>query len=338
MTTASAFSALTKGLARPGLLAMLSDEVAHVEEELDRRVGSSVRLAEGVARQTLRAGGKRLRPAFVALAAEATGKTFSRERTRRIGACLEMIHMATLVHDDVIDESPTRRGVPTAATVFGNSAAILSGDVLLAKAMVALAEDGDLEVIRTVSSAVEAMALGEVRELEVRGDFDLSIADHLGVLHLKTAAFIEACLESGAIIAGADPTERAALRAYGTHVGLAFQIVDDLLDYRGDKARTGKPVGTDFRDGQATLPLIYLRPHLSEPEDAITRARFGQTVADDEIRMIAGWMESRGAFAQAEQAARDAVDSAVAALSVLPRTRTRELMETVAGYVLDRDR
>lgn len=335
--TLTAISKMTRGAARPDLLAAVADDIAHVEEELDRRVGSHVRLAEDVARQTLRAGGKRLRPAFVGLAAEATGLRYDKKRTRSIGACLEMIHMATLVHDDVIDESPVRRGVPTAATVFGNSAAILSGDVLLAKAMVALAEDGDLDVIRTVSSSVERMALGEVRELEVRGDFDLTERDHIEVLRLKTAAFIEACLESGAIIAGATPRVREALRLYGDRIGLAFQIVDDLLDYRGDKKKTGKPVGTDFRDGQATLPLIRLRDKLSAAEGEIVRMKFGGRPTDEEIRMISDWMETRGAFASTEETARRYVDEALAALDALPDTRTKGLLRTVASYVLDRD-
>jgi octaprenyl-diphosphate synthase len=250
---------------------------------------------------------------------------------------MEMIHMATLVHDDVIDNSATRRGRPTASAEFGNTAAILSGDVLLAKAMALLARDGDLEVIRTVSEAVVEMAEGEVRELEVRGDFDLEEASHIDILRRKTASFIQACCEIGALTAGATPAERAALRSYGYHVGIAFQIVDDILDYRGDKSKTGKVIGTDFRDGQATLPLIYLRPTLSDAESKIARKRFGNAAGDDEIRMISDWMDSRGAYAKSEAAADAHVLAAKEALTALPTSTSRELLETVGDFVLQRN-
>ena len=286
---------------------------------------------------TMRAGGKRLRPAFVALAAAATGRPFDPIRTRRLGVGLEMIHMATLVHDDVIDHATTRRGRPTAAAEVGNTASILSGDVLLARAMSLLAEDGDLELIRNVSAAVIDMAEGEVREVEVRGDFDLSVADHLDVLRRKTASLVEACCEGGAIVAEASAAEREALRSYGHHVGLAFQIADDVLDYRGDPAKTGKPLAGDFREGQATLPLILLRHRLSEPEAQNVRTKFGGGVSDDELRMFADWMERRGAFAEAESIAREHVDAALRALDTLPETPERDLLRTVAEYVVRRE-
>ena len=317
-------------------MSQITDEVALVEEELEIQVRSSVDLVEKIGKHTLNAGGKRLRPAFVTLAAKATDKEFDINRTRRLGACMEMIHMATLIHDDVIDNASTRRGRPTASAEFGNTAAILSGDVLLSKAMVVLASDGDLEIIRCVSEAAIDIAQGEVRELEVRGDFDLDEATHLEVLRLKTASFIECCCEVGAIVANASPEHRMALRSFGFHVGMAFQIVDDILDYRGDKLKTGKPIATDFREGQATLPLIYLRKNLSEAESTIARRKFGNGVTEDEIRMIADWMDSRGAFDQAEQAARAHITQAAITIESLPNSPTRALLETVANHVISR--
>lgn len=334
--TAQAFSLLTQGRVSPELLESIATEVAVVEEELASRLKSDVKLVDKVANLTLRAGGKRLRPAFVTLSAAATGLEYDPVRTRRLGAGMEMIHMATLVHDDVIDHAATRRGKPTAAAEFGNTASILSGDVLLARAMAALAEDGDLDLIRTVSAAVVDMAEGEVRELEVRGDFDISLEDHFEVLQRKTASFIEACCEGGAIVAGAPAEMRESLRRYGHHVGLAFQIVDDLLDYRGDNRKTGKPLATDFREGQATLPLILLRAELSEPEAQTVKTKFGGGVTDDELRMIADWMATRGAFDRAESLARDHVRQAIEALQVLPEGPNRDLLATVAEYVVQR--
>ena len=334
--TATAFSVMSQGKVDPDLLSQISDEVAIVEEELVQQVRSSVELVDKIGKLTLSAGGKRLRPAFVTLAAKATGYDFDATRTRKLGACIEMIHMATLIHDDVIDNSGTRRGRPTAGAEFGNAAAILSGDVLLSKAMVVLASDGDLEIIRSISGAAVDMAQGEVREMDVRGDFDLDEATHLEILRMKTASFIECCCEVGAIVAKASPEICQALRSFGFHVGMAFQIVDDLLDYRGDKAKTGKPLATDFREGQATLPLIYLRTELSDAESTIARMRFGNGVTDDDIRMIADWMDTRGCFELAEKAAKQHITQAVMSLQALPASPARELLETVAHHVVSR--
>ncbi|MEZ0324740.1 MAG: polyprenyl synthetase family protein [Fimbriimonas sp.] len=319
------------------LLAEIGEEVALVEAELQNQMASRVGTVHGAGQLTLRAGGKRLRPAFVTLAARATGLPFDANRTRRLGACMEMIHMATLIHDDVIDNSPTRRGKPTAAAEFGNPAAILSGDVLLAKAMRLLSEDGDLEVIRTVSQSVIEVAEGEVRELEVRGNFDLHEEDHLEVLRLKTASFIQCCCEIGAIVAGASAEVRHALSTYGHHVGMAFQIVDDLLDYRGDRAKTGKPIATDFREAQATLPLIYLRSLLTDQESELARKRFGNGVTEEEIRMMVQWMDVRGAFAKSEALAESHLQSAFRQLEDLPASSSRKLLSAVAEYVISRN-
>jgi octaprenyl-diphosphate synthase len=252
----TAFTSLSGRDVDAELLSQLTEEITLVEAELDAQVRSHVSIVSGVGELTLNAGGKRLRPAFVSLAAKATGLEFDEGRCIRLGASMEMIHMATLIHDDVIDNAATRRGKPTASSEFGNTASILSGDVLLAKAMSILAMDGDLEIIRTVANAVVEIAEGEVRELEVRGDFDLDEQLHLEVLRMKTASFIQCCCDVGGLVAGAPSSSRQALKRYGYHVGMAFQVVDDLLDYRGDGVKMGKQQATDFREGQATLPLI----------------------------------------------------------------------------------
>jgi octaprenyl-diphosphate synthase len=335
--TASALMDLSNGRIRPELLAQVAEEVVLVEAELDRQMHSQVDMVKNVSHHTLDAGGKRLRPAFVALSAKATGIPYDEERSRKIGACMEMIHMATLIHDDVIDNSATRRGKETASAVYGNTGSILAGDVLLAKAMRILAEDGDLAIIRTTSHSVVEMAEGEVRELETRLQFDLAEEAHLEILRLKTASFIQCCCEVGALIAGASPAIQQALHDYGHHVGMAFQIVDDLLDYRGDKAKTGKPLATDFREGQATLPLIYLKEKLSTQEASVARQKFGSGVTDDEIRMISDWMATRGSFDQAELLAVDHIRQALEALAKLPETPSRDLLETVAHYVIRRE-
>lgn len=307
-----------------------------VEIELATQVGSQVRLVAEIGHHTLAAGGKRLRPALVSLSALATGRPFDSDRATRLGACMEMIHMATLIHDDVIDHAPTRRGRPTAAATFGNTASILSGDVLLSKAMALLATDGDINIIRCVSGAVVQMAEGEVLELEYRGRFDLSEDDHLRVLEMKTAVFIQACCEVGAFIAGSGETERLALASYGHHLGLAFQIVDDLLDYRGDQVKMGKQQAIDFREGCATLPLIKLREAMTDAERVWAEERFGNGVAEKEILEVVEWMERRGSFAQTFESAARHIQLASQAMKVLTDSAERKLLESVGEFVLER--
>lgn len=334
---ASGLMRMCEGRVSAEALAMVAAEISAVEGELAQQVDSQVALVREVGRHTLEAGGKRLRPAFVTLAASATGLEFDRRRTRKLGACMEMIHMATLIHDDVIDRAPTRRGRPTAASVYGNTPAILTGDALLSRSMRILAEDGDLEIIRNVSSAVVDLAEGEVRELETRGVFDLARSEHEEILRMKTAVFIQSCCEVGALCAGAPRAMVDAVGRYGHHVGMAFQIVDDLLDYRGDHVATGKVRATDFREGCSTLPLILLQPHLGEREKAEFLQVFGDGVSETDIDRLCGLMAERGAFNEAQAAAQEQADLAIAALAALPEGDSRQLLEAVAAFVVARD-
>lgn len=334
--TSAAFNALTHGRVSAEVLEHLASVVADVEQELQLQVRSEVALVQEVGRLTLSAGGKRLRPAFLSLSASCLSPDVPRERIRRLGAVVEMIHMATLIHDDVLDDAPVRRGQPTAAKEYGNTKSILSGDALLAKAMLMLAEDGDIEIIRAISHCVIEVVEGEVREMEVRGDFDIAEETYFQVLRLKTASFIRGCCEAGGLLAGANAAQLEALRVYGAAVGTAFQIIDDVLDYRGKSHETGKVLAGDFREGQATLPLIRLRERISDEEQQVLRIKFGGGVSDDEIRMITGWMESRGAFAECEREADRCIETALKALDALPDSPSREFLRAVCDYVVER--
>lgn len=326
---------LFEGKVSPEALTEIAHEIAQVEVLLQKAMGSRVDMVETVCTHTLSAGGKRLRPALVTLAARATGLPFDAERARKLGACMEMIHMATLIHDDVIDGAASRRGKPTASAIYGCTAAILSGDVLLAKAMAILAADGDIAIIRMVSDAVVELAEGEVAELETRGRLDLSEAEHFSILRMKTASFIEACCRTGAKVAGASIEVEDSLGCFGHHIGIAFQLVDDLLDYQGQHERTGKPRATDFHEACPTLPLIALLSHLSDDESKWIRGAFGAGDAQD-VERVAGLMESRGAFQVAESAADEAVSRAREALSELPESSHRDVLLAVAQFVRSR--
>jgi octaprenyl-diphosphate synthase len=317
------------------LAAELAGDVVRSEAVLNDALGSDSETVDAIGKHVSEAGGKRLRPLFVAISARATGLTFNPDRVAALGACMEMIHMATLIHDDVIDNADTRRGRPTACSLFGNTAGILSGDVLLARAMELLAMDGDLEIIRMVSKSVVELATGEVMEVDSRGVFELDEASHLEILRRKTATFIAACCRAGAMAAGAAPAVVDALGEYGEAVGMGFQIADDLLDYRSDVS--GKPRAIDFREGCATLPLIFLRGSLSTDEEAYVRSKFGNGVVDSDLAQIGEWMAARGAFADAEALARGFADRAQTALDGLPATPARDVLGGLAGMLILRD-
>ena len=312
-------------------------EVRLVEDLLRQTLCSQVSVVSEVGLHTLRAGGKRLRPAFLVLSAKATGLPYDEPKALGLGVCMELIHMATLIHDDVVDHASTRRGRETANAIYGSAAGILSGDIMLAKAMNLLSVHGRREITDVVAQAVIDMAEGEVSEMVARGCFDLGIDEHLAILRMKTASFFKACCETGGWLAEASPETIAALGAYGQNVGMAFQIVDDLLDYRGDQAKTGKPQAIDFREGCATLPLIFLRDELSEGEREVAKRKFGDGVTDDELRMICNWMESRGCFAKTVAMAENHRRHALEALSALPATPGREILEALAEMVVVRE-
>ena len=317
-------------------MVQIAGDIAAVEKQLRHQAHSEVETVEKVLRHTLDAGGKRLRPVFLILSAKATGRDFEVSRAVELGACMEMIHMATLIHDDVIDESATRRGRATASSVYGNTASILSGDFFLAKAMAVLAADGDIEIIRTASRMVVEMAEGEAREVEIRGNFELGRDDHLRILRMKTAAFVECCCMIGGMMAGAESELVDALAVYGHHLGIAFQIADDMLDFRGQSSLTGKPKATDFRESCATLPLIELRPQLTSDETDFVRKAFLNGASEEELSTIILWMSERGSFDESIKLAQEHLDLALGALDRLPPTTHRELLRAAGRFVLQR--
>ncbi len=319
------------------LIAEMQSWTEQVEAALHQQVGSRVPMVEEVGKLTLEAGGKRLRPALVRLSAAASGKPYDPHRAVQLGCAMEMIHMATLIHDDVIDDADTRRGAPTAFSRYGATASILGGDVLLAKAMELLALDGDLAIIRMVSRAVVELAEGEVEELTLRGRLDISAEEYKQVIRMKTAGFIECCCRVGSLLAGADESTEESLARYGHGLGMAFQIVDDVLDFRGDAAKTGKPVAGDFREGQPTLPLLFLLDRLSPPERAEVDRSFGAEPSAETIDQVIRLMNRYGSLSQAYQTACEYATEAIAGLNSLTDSHERRLLTGVAQFVLDRE-
>ncbi|HZO87022.1 MAG TPA: polyprenyl synthetase family protein [Chthonomonadaceae bacterium] len=310
-----------------------------VEARMNAELGSDVREVYALTHHVLNAGGKRLRPAMVAFAARALRPELGTERIATVGASVEFVHMATLVHDDVVDNTSTRRGKPTANAVFGNGVAVLSGDYILARAMRMLALDGDIGVIRTVSEITVEMSEGEVMEIAATGKPDLPLAAYMEILRKKTAVFVEGCCRCGAILGGADSALEKALAAYGYRLGMAFQIADDLLDYTGDPLITGKPRGSDLRDGRATLPfLLALQEATPAERERLLRA-FGNPALDDAgVLEVCAILDAHNAFDRTRAQARDQVEQAAAALSLLPPSTARDCFAALTDYVVQRDR
>ena len=324
---------------KASFLEFVRADLEAVEARMNEDLGSDVRTVYSLTKHLLNAGGKRLRPAMVALSARAVFPGTSRERLATVGAAVEFVHMATLVHDDVVDNTATRRGKPTANAVFGNGVAVLSGDYILARAMRLLAVYGDLRVIRTVSEITVEMSEGEVMEIAATGNSALPLSDYLEILRKKTAMFVEGCCRCGAIVAGAEPAMEEALASYGYRLGMAFQIADDLLDYTGDPAITGKPRGSDLRDGRATLPLLLALETVDPRERAALLDAFGNANSDDvTVEAVCAILEQHGAFDRTRAAAREQVDLAEQALSVLPPSSARDCFTALTDYVVQRDR
>ncbi|GAB4454868.1 MAG: polyprenyl synthetase family protein [Armatimonadaceae bacterium] len=321
-------------------LACIEGDLERVEERLQAETRSEIGAVREISGHTLLSGGKRLRPALGLLSARVIGRQFPEDRAYSGAAAAELIHMATLMHDDVVDSAPERRGRPTANSVYGNGITILTGDFLFAKSIYLLAHnDENLHVVRVFSDVVVGMAEGEVLQAAVAHDLNISQETYEEVIERKTARFLAGCCETGAIIGGGTEAECAALRSYGHHLGMAFQIADDLLDFCGDPAKTGKPRGTDLRDGRVTLPLIHALRHA----DASAREKISQLMAkpeltEDDIAAITDVMDSVGGFAIAQKIATERADRAIAELQRFPAGAYQQAMADLARFVVTRDR
>lgn len=339
MSVTSAVPQLAAVHRSTSFLSCVAPDLEAVEARLHAEIGSEVERICAVSGHVLSAGGKRLRPALVALSARAVEPNPDVERIVLVSSSVELVHMATLVHDDVVDNTTTRRGQSTANAVFGNGVAVLVGDFLLARAMQLLSLDGDLTVMRTVADVTIEMSEGEVMEILATGDATITLDRYFSILQKKTAAFVMGCCRCGALIGGATEEQRASLAEYGRHVGLAFQIADDLLDYTGDPDITGKPIGSDLRDGRATLPVLLALEEARESDRDRILAAFGNAALDDAaLAHVAGILARYHAFERTREIARAHVRQAAEAVDWLPPSPVRDAFLCLADYVVNRDR
>ena len=314
-------------------LSLIAQDMSEVDRIIHDRLSSGVPLVGQVSQYIIAAGGKRLRPALLLLMSKAIG--FEGPQRHPMAAVVEFIHTATLLHDDVVDESTLRRGRPTANQSFGNPASVLVGDFLYSRAFQMMVESGQMRVMEVLAEATNVIAEGEVLQLMNTHDASLSEDDYLLVIRSKTAKLFEASARLAPILAQSDAATELACATYGQALGTAFQVVDDLLDYAGDSTDFGKNLGDDLREGKTTLPLILAMQNGS-PEQSQTIRNAIETGDLQALQQIVTIVRSTGALEATQAAAAAEAQRAMAALSALPPSPYREALHQLAAQLLNR--
>jgi octaprenyl-diphosphate synthase len=311
----------------------VAEDLRRLDEVIVARLASDVVLVNQVAQYIVGAGGKRLRPLSVLLAARACG--YPGGQHVEAAAIIEFIHTATLLHDDVVDGSGLRRGRHTANEVFGNQASVLVGDYLYSRSFQMMVDLGDMRIQAVMADATNTIAMGEVLQLMNAHDPDTSEQSYLEVIYRKTARLFEAGAQMAAILAQAPPAVEQAMVAYGRHLGTAFQLVDDALDYRADRAALGKNLGDDLAEGKPTLPLIYALSRAT-PEDA---ARLREAIEQgglDDLEAVTRTIESSGGLEYTARLAQREKDLAIEALADLPDSAHKQALRSLADFAVSR--
>jgi heptaprenyl diphosphate synthase len=309
-------------------------DLATVETALREEIGRDPYVVSTPMADLFAAGGKRLRPALVLLAAMC-GR-YELEQLMPAAMAVELTHAATLVHDDVIDRSAVRRGRPTVAASLGDEPAIVIGDFYFAKAYEHAARTDSPEVVGILARAVMEICAGEVRQQAIRYRYSTDVTEYMGRIRAKTATLLAACCDIGALLAGIDPLQRKALESYGVLLGLAFQIADDVLDYTGSEGEVGKPIGHDIAEGFATLPLMLAMKDKIRAERLETVLRDGRKLSADEARLVVDEVRAGGGADQATAVAREYASAARAQLDAIPASAARAALAALTDYVVTR--
>jgi octaprenyl-diphosphate synthase len=315
------------------LLSPIAEDLRRVDAIIRERLSSEVALINEIGAHIVSAGGKRMRPALVLLAARALGcKT---DQPPLLAAVIEFIHTATLLHDDVVDHADRRRGRRTANAVWGNAGAVLSGDFLYSRSFQMMVDADRMAVMRLMADTTNAIAEGEVLQLLNAGDPDVTEARYLRVIELKTARLFQAAAQLGAIAADAGDAVQQQMARFGRELGMAYQIEDDLLDYKASPEETGKSLGTDLAEGKPTLPLIHALKHGSKPQAELIRAALREGRIDRLAEVLAA-VESTGGLAYSSALAARHSDAAIAALGGLPDSPYKDALNGIARFATQR--
>jgi len=311
----------------------MAGDMAQVDAVIQRRLASDVAMVNQIAHYIISAGGKRIRPMLVLLFSRALG--FEGPQRFELAATVEFIHTATLLHDDVVDESALRRGRQTANALFGNAASVLVGDFVYSRAFQMMVSVNSMRVLEVLADATNVIAEGEVLQLMNMHDPDLSVDDYLRVIRFKTAKLFEASARIGAVLAGVGLEVEECCADYGRSLGTAFQLIDDLLDYEGATEQLGKNVGDDLREGKPTLPLLHAMERGTQAERELIRHAIEHGEVD-RLPEIVEIVRHTGAIKATREAARAEADKAAAALQVLPESAFREALLELCFRSVDR--
>lgn len=312
----------------------IAQDMSAVDAVIRQKLHSQVALINQVSEYIIHNGGKRLRPALVILSAGIFG--YSGRYHHQLAAVVEFIHTATLLHDDVVDESKLRRSKATANALFGNAASVLVGDFLYSRAFQMMVEVDNMRVMQVLADATNIIAEGEVLQLLNCRDPDVKEDDYLRVIRFKTAKLFEAAARLGAILGNATQAEEEALAVYGMHLGTAFQLIDDLLDYSGDYQDTGKNLGDDLAEGKPTLPLIYAMRAGSEQQANIIRNAI-ETGGESGFQSVLQIIQETGALAYAKQRAQDETKIAAEAIAILADSSHKDCLLQLAQFAVTRN-
>jgi octaprenyl-diphosphate synthase len=315
----------------------IREDLEAVEREFVRHIQSRVALIPEMGRYIQKSGGKRVRPAVLLMAARLAG--YRGERAVLYASVVEFIHTATLVHDDIIDGADLRRGRLAVHSRWGNDITVLLGDYLYIKSMAMALTQDSLEIIRLLCDVTLRMIEGELYQLTKTGDVDITEEEHFEIIRRKTAFLFGGCAQIGGMLGGVTPDQQTALGDYGFNLGIAFQLVDDLLDYTADAAALGKPVGGDLREGKVTLPIILLLRRGGADADQLIRDVVRErAVGPDQWREILRLLHEHRSTEAAYEAALDYASRAKSCLSAFPDSPEREALIALPDYVVSRDR
>lgn len=317
------------------IIARIRPDLERIEREIEGHLSSSVPLISAVARHIMGSGGKRLRPLLMVLAARLCG--YKGGQDAALSVVFEFLHAATLLHDDVVDNAEVRRNKPASNTIWGNPAAVLVGDFLYSKAVLLTVAHNNIRILEVFSRTTTLMAEGEVLQLVHSDNLEIDEKEYFEVITRKTAVLISAACQIGAILGNSSEAEEAALRDYGHHLGIAFQLVDDTLDYTGDVKELGKPVGNDFKEGKVTLPLIFAMSHSDDGvRGQLRRAFNAEDIPAEFFEEVRDLVIHTGAIDHTLATAADHIRQAKEVLSTFPPSATKELLTDIADFVLCR--
>ncbi|WP_100752545.1 octaprenyl diphosphate synthase [Vibrio salilacus] len=314
--------------------ALTADDMAKVDETIHAQLNSDVSLINQLGFYIVSGGGKRIRPLLAVLSARALGYQGNAHNTA--AAFIEFIHTATLLHDDVVDESDMRRGKATANAAFGNAASVLVGDFIYTRSFQMMTELGSLKILKLMSDAVNVIAEGEVQQLMNCNNPDTSEESYMQVIYSKTARLFEAATQIGAILTEAPAEIEVALQNYGKYLGTAFQLIDDVMDYTSDGEEMGKNVGDDLAEGKPTLPLLYAMQHGSPEQAAMIREAIEKANGMERLNEILAAMEQTGSLEYTRNKAYQEADKAIAQLAVLEESDYKHALVTLAHMSVNR--